>query len=76
MHKSLSIFLPTIVVTRPSLILFTILVDVIVEPVIDYCPLPNLTSVLGVFILAPLICLLGVFANPIISSKVSEVRAS
>lgn len=74
--KSLSIFLPTMGVTWLSLIPFIVLVDIIVEPVIGYYPLPNAIWILGAFLLAPLICLLGIFANVIISSKVSDVRAS
>jgi ABC-2 type transport system permease protein len=74
--KSISIFLPTMLVTWASLVPFIILVDVIVYPVIGYYPLPNLVWIVGVFILAPLFCILSILVNMLISSKVSDVRAS
>jgi ABC-2 type transport system permease protein len=74
--KGLSIFLPTMVVTWISFVPFVILVDVIVAPVLGYAPLPNLIWILGVFLLAPLFCMVAIFANVITSSRVSDVRAS
>lgn len=76
MGKGLSIFVPTMLVTWISLIPFVIIVDMITQPVLGYYALPNLVWALGVFILAPLICLLAIFANVIVSSRVSDVRAS
>jgi ABC-2 type transport system permease protein len=63
-------------VTWASLVPFVILVDIIVQPVIGYYPLPNLIWLVGVFILAPLFCILSILINMLISSKVSDVRAS
>jgi ABC-2 type transport system permease protein len=76
MGKGLSIFIPTMAVTWISLIPFVILVDFITQPSLGYYPLPNLIWAVGVFVLAPLICLLAIFANVIVSSRVSDVRAS
>ena len=76
MGKGLSIFMPTMAVTWVSLIPFVVLVDVITAPVLGYMPLPNLLWALGVFLLAPLFCLMAIFANVIVSSRVSDVRAS
>jgi len=76
MGKGLSIFMPTMAVTWVSLIPFVILVDVITAPALGYMPLPNLLWALGVFLLAPLFCLMAIFANVIVSSRVSDVRAS
>jgi len=74
--KGLSIFVPTMAVTWISLIPFVILVDLIAGPVLGYLPLPNLIWALGVFVLAPLFCLMAIFANVIVSSRVNDVRAS
>jgi len=76
MGKGLSIFLPTMLVTWVSLVPFVILIDLISRPVLGYYPLPNITWALGVFILAPLFCLLSIFSNVLISSRVNDVRAS
>jgi len=76
MGKGFSIFLPTMLVTWISLVPFVVIVDVISQPVLGYYPLPDLTWALGVFLLAPLFCLLSIFANVIVSSRVSDVRAS
>jgi ABC-2 type transport system permease protein len=76
MGKGLSIFVPTMAVTWLSLIPFVIIVDLITQPLLGYYPLPSLIWALGVFVLAPMICLLAIFANVIVSSRVSDVRAS
>ncbi|MFP4546322.1 MAG: ABC transporter permease subunit, partial [Methanomassiliicoccales archaeon] len=76
MGKALSIFLPTMLVTWLALIPFVSLVDILAEPILGYFPLPDLNFTLGVFLLAPLVCLLSIFANVIVSSRVSDVRAS
>jgi ABC-2 type transport system permease protein len=76
MGKGLSIFVPTMLVTWVSLIPFVIIVDLITQPVLGYYALPNLVWALGVFVLAPFICLVAIFANVIVSSRVSDVRAS
>ncbi len=74
--KSASIFLPTMGVTWLSFVPFVILVNALTEPVLGRFPLPDAIWVLGVFLLAPLICTLGISANIIISLRVSDVRAS
>ncbi|MBM4237560.1 MAG: hypothetical protein FJ151_03645 [Euryarchaeota archaeon] len=74
--KSLSIFLPTMAVTWLSLIPFVALVDLIAEPYLGFFPLPNAVWVIGVFVLAPLFCLLSISANVLVSSRVNDVRAS
>lgn len=74
--KSLSIFLPSMLVTWISFIPFVVLVDLITEPVLGYYILPNPTWVIASFALAPLVCLLSISANVLISARVTDVRAS
>lgn len=74
--KSASIFLPTMGVTWLSFVPFVILVNILAEPVLGRLPLPDVIWILGVFLLAPLVCVLAISANVIISSKVTDVRAS
>lgn len=74
--KSASIFIPSVVVTWLAFIPFAVIIDVFAEPVLDYMPLPNDVFLAGVFLMAPLICLLAIFANVIVSSKVNDVRTA
>ena len=39
-------------------------------------PLPDLTWIIGVFLLAPLFCIMAIALNVIVSSRVTDVRAS
>ena len=45
-------------------------------PIIGHAPLPDLTWLIGVFVLAPLFCVMSIALNVIVSSRVSDVRAS
>jgi ABC-2 type transport system permease protein len=74
--KSLSILLPSVLVTWLAFIPFVFIVDTLTSSVLGYIPLPNLTWILGVFLLAPLFCLLSIGMNVIVSAKVTDVRAS
>ncbi len=74
--KSLSIFLPSILATWLAFIPFVLIVDLLTSPVLGFVPLPNPTWILGVFLLAPLVCLLSIFLNVIVSARVVDVRAS
>ena len=74
--KSLSIFLPTMVVTWASFIPFVLLVNFLSTPILGHAPLPDLTWIIGVFLLAPLFCIMAIALNVIVSSRVTDVRAS
>jgi ABC-2 type transport system permease protein len=74
--KSLSIFVPTMVVTWLSFIPFVILVDVITRPVLGYYLLPNPLWMIAVFVICPLVGILSILANVIVSSRVSDVRSA
>jgi ABC-2 type transport system permease protein len=74
--KSLSIFLPTMLVTWLSFIPFVLLVNFLAAPILGYAPLPDLTWLIGVFLLAPLFCIMAIALNVIVSSRVTDVRAS
>ncbi len=74
--KSLSIFLPTMGVTWLAAGLFIWIVNAMMAPVLDYAPLPSATWIIGIFLLAPLFGTLSITSNVIISSRVSDVRAS
>ena len=74
--KSLSIFVPTMLAAWLSFIPFVILVDLITRPALGYFILPNLSWLLAVFIISPLIAILSILANVIVSSRVSDVRSA
>lgn len=74
--KSLSIFLPAMLVTWLSFIPFVLLVNFLATPILGYAPLPSPSWLIGVFLLAPLFCVLAIALNVIVSSRVTDVRAS
>jgi len=74
--KVLAIFIPSVLVTWISLLPAIIIVDVVTQPILGYYILPNMIWILGVFLVAPLFCILSVLVNVIISARVSDVRTS
>ncbi|MGQ9588419.1 MAG: ABC transporter permease subunit [Thermoplasmata archaeon] len=74
--KSGSIFAVSMGATWLSFAVATVMVDVLIEPALGYSPLPNAYWVVGVVLLAPAMCLMSIFANVLISSRVNDVRVS
>jgi ABC-2 type transport system permease protein len=74
--KSLSIFVPTMLASWLSFVPFVVLVDLITRPALGYFILPNLLWIMAVFIMCPLIAILSILANVIVSSRVSDVRSA
>ncbi len=74
--KVTAIFLPCVLATWLSFIPFTFIVDYMVSGLLGYAPLPDAVWIIGVFLLAPLFCVMSICLNVIISSKVNDVRAS
>lgn len=74
--KALAIFLPTMAVTGLAAAVFVPLTNRVVAPLLGYAPLPTAEWVLGILLLAPLFCGLSIGANVLVSSRVSDVRAS
>jgi ABC-2 type transport system permease protein len=74
--KIFSAFLPSIGATYLAFILGVVLLDIVLIPKVGYPPLPNLTWVLSMILLAPTACLMSILACVLVSSKVSDVRAA
>lgn len=74
--KALSIFLPCMVMTWLSFIPFVLIVNVFTAHPLGYAPLPDATWLIGVFLIAPLFCVMSIALNVVVSSRVSDVRAS
>jgi ABC-2 type transport system permease protein len=74
--KSASIFLVSISATWLSFAIATGMVDILAKPALGSYPLPNAYWIVGMVLLAPGMCLMSIFANVLISSKVNDVRVS
>ena len=74
--KSGSIFVVSMAATWLSFAVATTVVDLLLGPVLGYYPLPNDYWIVGILLLSPGMCLMSIFANVLISSKVNDVRVS
>jgi len=74
--KTLAIFVPSMLVTWISVVPAIVIVDVITQPILGYLLLPSALWIVGVFLVAPLVCVLSVLFNVIVSARVSDVRTS
>jgi ABC-type Na+ efflux pump permease subunit len=74
--KTLAIFIVTMGATWVAYIVSAVIVNILANPLLGYYPLPNGLWVVGFIMLAPIFCILSISANVLISSKVTDVRAS
>ena len=74
--KTLAIFIVTMAATWVAYIVSAVIVNILAFPLLGYYPLPNGLWVVGFIMLAPIFCILSISANILISSKVTDVRAS
>jgi ABC-2 type transport system permease protein len=74
--KSLSIFVPTMVVTWIAFIPFSFIVDLVAGPPLGFLPIPDALWLLGVFVLGPLFCILSILLSVMVSARVTDVRSS
>lgn len=74
--KAAAIFIPCMLATWLSFVPFVVIVNYLATGVLGHAPLPDLTWIIGVFFIAPLFCIMSISLNVVISSKVSDVRAS
>jgi ABC-2 type transport system permease protein len=76
MGKILASFIPTIGTTFGAYVIFSIIMGFISTPVLGFNIALEPILLLGVFLLAPLVCMLSIVANVFISSKVNDIRAA
>ncbi len=74
--KTLAIFLVTMGATWVAYIVSAVIVNILAFPLLGYHPLPNGLWIVGFLLLAPIFCVLSISVNVLISSKVTDVRAS
>ena len=72
--KVLVAFIPAIIATVVSFIMYSVVVDAMFFPALGRLVLPNLNWVLLVFLLAPALALIGIGISVIVSSRVKGFR--
>lgn len=73
--KSLGILVPSLVVTWGSFAIFAVLATLLLGDTLGFSA-TDPPFLLTIFVVAPLVCLLSIAVNVMISSKVNDVRAS
>jgi ABC-2 type transport system permease protein len=74
--KILAILVPTMLATILGFVLFALVSNAVLADRIGYSPFPNDIWLVSLFVLSPLMCFLAITSNVIISSKLTDVRAS
>ena len=74
--KILAILIPTMGATFIGFFGFAFASNIILTGPLGYAPFPNFNWLASMLLLSPLMCFLAITANIIISSKMSDVRAS
>ncbi len=74
--KSLAAFLPSIVATYAGAAIFMVLIDAATGTTLGYLFFPNLTMAAILLVLVPLISVLSVEFNVIVSARVNDIRAA
>jgi ABC-type Na+ efflux pump permease subunit len=74
--KTLAILLPTVAATWGSFAAFSFLITAGLDHLTGSSPVPNATWYLAVLVVAPLVGLLSIALNVIVSARVSDVRVA
>jgi ABC-2 type transport system permease protein len=74
--KSLAAFLPTVVAIYAGSVIFMVLMDVLTSARLGYLFFPNWTMAVILLLTVPLITILSIEFNVIISARVSDIRAA
>jgi ABC-2 type transport system permease protein len=74
--KSLAAFLPTVVAIYAGSVIFMVLMDALTSARLGYLFFPNWTMAVILLLTVPLITILSIEFNVIISARVSDIRAA
>jgi len=74
--KYIAVFLPVMSLILLAFAIMTVLIDFFTAPLLGYILIPDATWLVGVFVLTPIICIVGIAMNVYISSKVNDVRTA
>jgi ABC-2 type transport system permease protein len=73
--KILASFIPGVLLTIVAFVILTVITDIITYPHLGYLLLPNITWLLAILVLAPLVALASITITIILSSRMSDPRA-
>jgi len=74
--KYIAVFLPVMSLILVAFAITATLVDVLTAPLLGYILIPDAIWLVGVFVVTPIICIVGIAMNVYISSKVNDVRTA
>jgi ABC-2 type transport system permease protein len=74
--KALAALIPALIATWLSAAIFAILVYVLTNSIVHRILVPDLTWLIGLFVLGPLVAFLGVMFTIVISSRVNDPRTA
>lgn len=74
--KATAILLPSLGATWAAFVVFLVIISTQFATFLAHSPVTNPAWFLAVFLLAPVICLLSIAANILVSSRVSDVRVA
>jgi len=74
--KYIAVFVPVMSLILLAFVIMTALVDMLTAPVLGYLLIPDAVWLIGVFVVTPIICMVGISMNVYISSKVNDVRTA
>lgn len=74
--KTMAAVIPSVLITWISFLIYAALIDIATIGSFGYMLLPNKVWLIVVFITAPLLAILSVYATVLISSRMTDVRAS
>jgi len=74
--KYLAVFVPVMLLIALAFVISTTIIDIAMFPTLGYILLPDAVWLLGILVITPLVCLIGISVNVLISSKVNDVRTA
>ncbi len=74
--KAMAIFIPTMLATLVSFVLFSVLIDALTAPLVGKILLPDMKWMVAMLITAPVFCIMAIELNVFVSAKVNDVRAA
>ncbi len=74
--KGAAVFIPTMIGTYGAFVVDMIAIDALTYPIVGFLLVPTLPWILSMLLLCPGFCILGIEANVLVSSRMSDVRAA
>ncbi len=74
--KAAAIFIPSMLATLVSFVLFSVLIDLLTAPLVGRILLPDAKWLVAMLVTAPLFCIMAIELNVFVSTRVNDVRAA